>query len=45
MKGNLSAKEGSVPADGKSQSAIDRAISKIKNGSVKVASTPSEITK
>ena len=45
MKDTLSAKEGSSPADGEGQSAIDRAVSKIRNGSVKVASTPSEITK
>jgi hypothetical protein len=38
----LSAKDESVSASG-TKSVIDRAISKVKSGGVKVASTPSEI--
>lgn len=41
-KETLSAKDDSVSASG-TKSVIDRAISKVKSGGVKVASTPSEI--
>jgi hypothetical protein len=43
-KETLSAKDEGFSANG-TRSVIDRAIDKIKSGGVKVASTPSEITK
>lgn len=42
MKENLSAKDESFSANG-TKKVINRAIDKIKNGGIKVASTPSEI--